>query len=48
MLIGFAARGDLSDHRPENDPRFLRRIATARKSLEAGYRTRLEELDLDQ
>jgi hypothetical protein len=35
---------DWFDYKLENDPRFLARIASARKSLRAGKGIRLEEL----
>ncbi len=44
VLIGFASEDDWFDYRLENDPRFLARIAAARKSLEEGKGVRLEEL----
>ena len=44
VLIGFASEDDWFDYRLENDPRFLRRIAQARKSLRAGRGVRLEGL----
>ena len=36
ILIGFKSEDDWFDYRLENDPRFLRRIENARKSLRAG------------
>ena len=44
VLIGFASEDDWFDYRLENDPRFLRRVAQARKSLRAGRGARLEDL----
>jgi prevent-host-death family protein len=44
VLIGFESEDDWLDYRLENDPRFLRRIARARKSLRAGRGVRLEDL----
>lgn len=44
VLIGFASEDDWFDYRLENDPRFLRRIAQARKSARAGRGTPLEDL----
>src|ERR1051325_9744591 len=44
VLIGFASEDDWFDYRLENDPRFLRRSAEARKSARAGRGTRLEDL----
>ena len=43
-LIGFKSEDDWFDYRLEHDPRFLRRIEKARKSLCAGHGTRLEEI----
>jgi prevent-host-death family protein len=44
VLIGFASEDDWFDYRLENDPRFLRRVAQARKSIRAGRGVRLEDL----
>ena len=44
VLIGFKSEDDWFDYRLENDPRFLRRIEKARKSLRAGRGVRLEDL----
>ncbi|HEY2755681.1 MAG TPA: type II toxin-antitoxin system Phd/YefM family antitoxin [Pseudolabrys sp.] len=44
VLIGFASEDDWFEYRLQNDPRFLRRIEEARKSLRAGRGTRLEDL----
>ena len=46
VLVGFASDDDWFDYRHENDPRFLRRIAQARESLQAGRGTNLADLDL--
>jgi prevent-host-death family protein len=45
VLIGFESEDDWFDYRLENDPRFLRRVAQARKSLRAGKGVRLEEVE---
>jgi prevent-host-death family protein len=45
LLIGFRSEDDWLDYRLENDPRFLARIESARRSLRAGMGVRLEELD---
>src|SRR5215510_11343552 len=45
VLIGFQSEDDWFEYRLENDPRFLRRIAKARKSLRAGRGVRLEEIE---
>ena len=44
VLIGFESEDDWFAYRLENDPRFLRRIEKARKSLRAGRGVRLEEI----
>jgi prevent-host-death family protein len=44
LLVGFASEDDWFDYRLENDPRFIKRIETARKSLLAGKGIRLEDL----
>lgn len=45
MLIGFASEEDWLDYQLENDPRFLRRIEQARKSLRAGRSVRIEDVE---
>lgn len=45
VLIGFKSEEDWQDYRLESDPRFLKRIESARKSLEAGHRVRIEDLE---
>jgi prevent-host-death family protein len=45
VLIGFKSEDDWFDYRLENDPRFLRRIAEARKSLREGKGIRLEDIE---
>ncbi len=47
VLVGFASEDDWFDYKLENDPRFLQRVARARKSLEAGKGVRLEELQVE-
>jgi prevent-host-death family protein len=44
VLIGFESEDDWFDYRLENDPRFLRRVEQARKSLRAGRGSRLEDV----
>ncbi len=44
VLIGFESEEDWFEYRLENDPRFLRRIERARKSLRAGRGVRLEDV----
>jgi len=43
VLVGFKTEEDWFDYRLENDPRFLRRIASARQSLRAGKGIRIED-----
>ena len=45
VLIGFASDDDWFEYRLENDPRFLNRVADARRSLRAGKGVKLEDLD---
>lgn len=45
LLVGFATEDDWIDYRLEHDPRFVRRIAEARKSLREGKGVRIENLD---
>lgn len=45
VLIGFESEDDWFDYRLENDPRFLRRIESARKSLHEKRGVRLEDID---
>jgi prevent-host-death family protein len=44
VLIGFESEDEWFDYRLENDPRFLKRIESARKSLRAGEGIRLEDV----
>jgi prevent-host-death family protein len=46
VLIGFESEDDWFDYRLESDPRFLRRIQAARRSLRRGLGTKLEDLDV--
>lgn len=46
VLIGFSSEDDWFEYRLEHDPRFLRRIAHARRSIVAGKGITLEEADL--
>ena len=43
VLIGFANDDEWSDYRLERDPRFLKRVAAARRSIKAGRGVRLED-----
>ena len=45
VLIGFESEDDWFEYKLENDPRFLRRVETARRGLRAGKGTRLEDLE---
>jgi|ERR1043166_483779 prevent-host-death family protein len=45
LLLGFASEDDWLDYRLEHDPRFLRRIESARSSIRAGRGVRIEDLD---
>ena len=44
ILIGFGSEDDWFDYRLEHDPRFLKRVDTARRSLRAGKGIPLERL----
>lgn len=44
VLIGFKSEDDWFDYCLEHDPRFLKRIETARHSLRSGRGVRLEEV----
>ncbi len=44
VLIGFESEEDWFDYRLENDPRFLKRIQSARANLQAGKGIRMEDL----
>ena len=44
VLVGFASEDDWFDYKLENDPRFLARVAGARKSLREEKGVRLEDL----
>lgn len=45
ILIGFASDDAWFDYQLENDPRFLRRIEQARKSLHRGRGVKLEDIE---
>src|SRR5271157_2998495 len=47
VLVGFASEDDWFDYKLEHDPRFLRRIARARNSLQAGKGVKLEDLQME-
>lgn len=44
VLIGFEDEEDWFDYRLENDPRFLKRIEQARRSIKSGIGTKLEDI----
>ena len=44
ILIGFRSEDDWFDYQLENDPRFLKRVATARKAIRGGRGIRLEDI----
>jgi prevent-host-death family protein len=46
VLVGFASEDDWFDYKLEHDPRFVERIARARKSLHDGKGVRLGDLRL--
>jgi prevent-host-death family protein len=45
ILIGFGSEDDWFDYRLEHDPRFLKRVETARHSLRVGKGIPLEQLE---
>ncbi len=45
VLIGFKSEDDWLEYRLQNDPRFLSRIESARKSLRLGEGVRLEDVE---
>lgn len=45
VLIGFESEDDWFEYRLENDPRFLKRVERARKSLRTGHGVRLEDVE---
>ncbi len=45
ILIGFESEEDWFEYRLERDPRFLKRIEAARRSLKAGRGKQLEDID---
>ena len=46
VLIGFSSEDDWFDYRLESDPRFLKRIEEARKSLRAGRGIKVEDVEI--
>jgi prevent-host-death family protein len=45
ILIGFASEDDWFDYRLEHDPRFLKRIEAARRSVKSGRGLRIEDIE---
>lgn len=45
VLIGFDSEEDWFDYRLENDPRFLRRVESARQSIRAGRGVGIEDIE---
>jgi prevent-host-death family protein len=48
VLIGFESEDDWFEYRLENDPRFLRRVESARASLRSGRGIRLQDLKTER
>ena len=46
VLIGFESEDDWFDYRLENDPRFLQRIETARRSLKSGRGVKIKDVQV--
>jgi prevent-host-death family protein len=44
VLIGFKSEDEWFEYRLENDPRFLKRIEAARRSIQAGKGVPLDEV----
>jgi prevent-host-death family protein len=44
VLIGFEDEEDWFDYRLENDPRFLKRVEQARRSVKSGMVTKIEDI----
>jgi prevent-host-death family protein len=45
ILIGFTSEDDWFEYRLERDPRFLRRVESARKNLQQGRGVKFEDVD---
>jgi PHD/YefM family antitoxin component YafN of YafNO toxin-antitoxin module len=48
VWIGFEGEEDWFDYRLENDPRFLKRIEQARRSVKSGMGTKIEDIWAEQ
>lgn len=44
ILIGFSSEDDWFDYKLEHDPRFLKRVESARRSLRKGKGRRLDDI----
>ena len=44
VLIGFESEDDWFDYRLERDPRFLRRVKAARRSIRSGQGVQIEDV----
>jgi prevent-host-death family protein len=47
ILIGFSSEEDWFDYRLEHDPRFLKRIETARRNIKSGLGIRIEDIEIN-
>jgi prevent-host-death family protein len=45
VLVGFKSEDDWFEYRIQNDPRFLKRVEKARRSIRSGKGVRLEDLE---
>ena len=48
LLIGFESEDDWFEYRLKNDPRFLKRVDEARKSMRSGEGVKLEDVSLGE
>jgi len=46
VLVGFKSEDDWFDYQLENDPRFLARIESARRSLRQGRGVKIEDVEM--
>jgi prevent-host-death family protein len=46
VLVGFESEDDWFDYQLENDPRFLARIESARRSLRQGRGVKIEDVEM--
>ena len=46
VLIGFKSEDEWFEYKLENDPRFLKQITAARRSIQAGKGVPIEDIDL--